>query len=46
MDFALSSAEPPMAELYSDIYDAEGYDVCGNTIRAVELSASPSNIKA
>merc|ERR1712072_1588783 len=26
MDFALSSAEPPMEELYTDIYDAEGHE--------------------
>jgi len=45
MDFALSSAEPPMEELYTDIYDAEGYEQCGHTIRGVELSASPTNVK-
>eukprot|EP00658_Telonema_sp_P-2_P015670 TRINITY_DN1604_c0_g3_i5.p1 TRINITY_DN1604_c0_g3~~TRINITY_DN1604_c0_g3_i5.p1 ORF type:complete len:439 (+),score=141.28 TRINITY_DN1604_c0_g3_i5:82-1398(+) len=42
MEFALSSAEPPMEELYSDIYDPEGYKACGNKIRAVELQDSPT----
>eukprot|EP00656_Telonema_subtile_P007905 TRINITY_DN1370_c0_g1_i2.p1 TRINITY_DN1370_c0_g1~~TRINITY_DN1370_c0_g1_i2.p1 ORF type:complete len:340 (-),score=111.61 TRINITY_DN1370_c0_g1_i2:293-1312(-) len=45
MDFALGSEEPPMSELYTDIYDEAGYAACGNKIRAVELSSSPSVTK-
>jgi pyruvate dehydrogenase E1 component alpha subunit len=39
MDFALSAEVPPDAELYTDIYDAEGYAANG-PIRTVELANS------
>jgi pyruvate dehydrogenase E1 component alpha subunit len=40
MDFALTAEHPPDAEMYTDIYDDQGYAACGNRIRAVELSNS------